>query len=149
MELPRRRRVKLSLRRRPTERQGDVMNRPRLLWILGGTSVLVSAGLLIGQSSDSQLTVEHPDCSYFGSQRERYVTDALSAAGVRSRSSHALTAPTEQVTAMRAVLPGGSRTYTYDQAHAAGSIDSYIWDDFKANAITPASRTTDWEFIRD
>jgi hypothetical protein len=124
------------------------MNRPRLLLILGGASVLAFAGLLIGQSADSQLTVEHADCSYFGSQRERYVTDALAAAGVRSRSSHALSALTNQVTTMRAVVPGGSRTYTYDQAHAADSIDSYIWDDFKANAITPAPRTTDWEFIR-
>ena len=124
------------------------MNRPRLLSILGGASVLAFAGVLIGQSSDFQLTVEHPDCSYFGSQRERYVNEALTAAGVRSRSSHALSVATEQVTAMRAVLPGGSRTYTYDQSHTAGSIDSYIWDDFKANAITPAPRTTDWEFIR-
>ncbi|HEV3200223.1 MAG TPA: DUF1549 domain-containing protein [Bryobacteraceae bacterium] len=124
------------------------MKRPRLLSILGGVSVLVCAGLLIGQSSDVQLPVEHPECSYFGSQRERYVTDALNAAGMRSRSSHKLSATTEQVTAMRAVLPGGSRTYTYDQSHAAGSIDSYIWADFKANSITPAPRTTDWEFIR-
>jgi len=104
--------------------------------------------MLIGQSSDFQLPVEHPECSYFGSQRERYVNDALNAAGVRSRSSHQLSATTEQVTAMRAVLPGGSRTYTYDQSHAAGSIDSYIWEDLKAHAITPAPRTTDWEFIR-
>ena len=125
------------------------MNRPRLLLsILGGTSVLVFAGLLIGQSTDFQLPVEHPECSYFGSQREQYVEQALKAVGVRSRSSHALTKTTEQVSAMRAVVPGGSRTYTYDQAHAAGSIDSYIWADFQANSITPAAQTTDWEFIR-
>jgi len=49
---------------------------------------------------------------------------------------------------MRAVVPGGSRTYDYNQQHAAGSIDSYIWADFQANQITPAPRTTDWEFIR-
>jgi hypothetical protein len=124
------------------------MNRPRLLSFLGATSVLAFAGLLIGQSSDSQLTVEHPDCSYFGSQRERYAADALNAAGVRSRSSHALSARTEQVVAMLTGVPGGSRTYTFDQSHAAGSIDSYIWADFKANSITPAPATTDWEFIR-
>ena len=45
-------------------------------------------------------------------------------------------------------VPGGSRTYNFDQSHAAGSIDSYIFADFQANGITPAPKTTDWEFIR-
>ncbi|HLK68189.1 MAG TPA: DUF1549 domain-containing protein [Bryobacteraceae bacterium] len=97
---------------------------------------------------DDQLSVEHANCSYFGSQRERYVDQALKAAGVISRSSHQLSTLTEQVSTMRAVVPGGSRTYDYNQQHAAGSIDSYIWADFQANQITPAPRTTDWEFIR-
>ena len=124
------------------------MKRPRLLLLLGGVSVFTFAGLLIGQSSDSQLPVDHSNCSYFGPERERFVEQALKAAGVQTRSSHALSNLTQQVSTMRAVLPGGSRTYTYDQAHAAGSIDSYIWADFQANKITPAPQTTDWEFIR-
>ena len=49
---------------------------------------------------------------------------------------------------MLGFVPGGSRTYNFDQAHAAGSIDSYIFADFQANGITPAPKTTDWEFIR-
>ena len=49
---------------------------------------------------------------------------------------------------MLGYVPGGSRTYTFDQQHAAGSIDSYIFADFQKNSITPAPRTTDWEFIR-
>ena len=47
-----------------------------------------------------------------------------------------------------AVVPGGSQTYTFDQAHAAGTLDSYILADFQKNGITPAPKTTDWEFIR-
>ncbi len=124
------------------------MKRPQFFWILGGISILAFGGLLIGQSKDTQLAVEHPECSYFGSQREEFVNQALRAAGVRTRSPHALTSTTEQVSAARAVLPGGSRTYTYDQTHAADSIDFYIWNDFQANQITPAPQTTDWEFIR-
>ena len=49
---------------------------------------------------------------------------------------------------MLGYVPGGSRTYNFDQAHAAGSIDSYIFADFQANGITPAPKTTDWEFVR-
>ena len=75
------------------------MKLPRLLSILGGTSVLIFAGLLAGQSADTQLTVSHAECSYFGSQRERYVSDALA----RSRGSHALTARTEQALALMAM----------------------------------------------
>ena len=130
------------------------MQRPRLWFMVGGVSVLVSAGLLLGRTDDpppvdqAQLTVPHPECDYFGSQREKYVGAALDAAGVRSRSSHALGNLTQQVTSMLAAVPGGSRTHSSDQEHAAGSIDSYIFADFAANNITPAPATTDWEFIR-
>ncbi len=55
---------------------------------------------------------------------------------------------TTAVGKMLGYVPGGSRTYNYDQAHAAGSIDSYIFADLQAKNITPAPKTTDWEFIR-
>ena len=59
-----------------------------------------------------------------------------------------LSATTDAVGKMLGYVPGGSRTYNYDQTHAAGSIDSYIFADFQANGITPAPKTTDWEFVR-
>src|SRR5262249_31936916 len=90
--------------------------------------------------------VSHPECSFFGPQRERFVREALEARG--GRRSFALSSTTEKVSAMLGYVPGGSRTYTYDQSHQAGSIDSYIFADFQANSITPAPKTTDWEFIR-
>jgi hypothetical protein len=49
---------------------------------------------------------------------------------------------------MLSYVPGGSRTYDFDQTHAAGSIDSYIFADFQTNGIQPAPKTTDWEFVR-
>ena len=128
------------------------MRRPRVLSVLGGISVLALSGWIAGRADDgpsdsSQLTVSHPECSYFGKDRERYVDAALASAGGRARTG-SLSALTGQVTAMLATVPGGSRTHALDQTYAAGSIDSYIFADFQANGITPAPATTDWEFIR-
>src|SRR5271166_3323184 len=131
------------------------MKKPHWLSVLGGVSTLAFTGMLIGQTGDSpalsdtdQLTVSHPECSFFGPQRERFVREALQARGVRDPRAFALSGTTEKVSAMLGSVPGGSRTYTYDQSHQTGSIDSYIFADFQANSITPAPKTTDWEFIR-
>jgi hypothetical protein len=131
------------------------MARPRRLWVLTAFSTLAFCGFLVGQqdgrvlSHDSdQLPVEHPECTFFGPQRERFVTDALQRMGGATAKTRALSTLTDQVTHAMAVIPGGSQTYTFDQAHTTGSIDSYIWADFQKNAITPAPTTTDWEFIR-
>jgi hypothetical protein len=59
-----------------------------------------------------------------------------------------LSATTDAVSGMLGYVPGGSRTYNFDQAHIAGSIDSYIFADFQTNGIQPAPKTTDWEFVR-
>jgi hypothetical protein len=119
------------------------MVKPRWLFVLGGVSLLAFSGTLVGQD---ELPVSHPECSFFGPQRERFVNDALKAAGA-ARSIHALSAMTDAVTRALGYVPGGSRTYTFDQTQA-GSIDSYIFADFKAHNIAPAPTTTDWEFIR-
>ena len=127
------------------------MHIPRWL-ILSGVSAMALSGLLIGRTDDdppinSQLAVEHPECTFFGPQRERFVSQALAKAGAASRSTHKLSSTTEQVTRMLANMPGGSRPRSFDQP-AAGSIDFYINADFQKNNITPAPTTTDWEFIR-
>ena len=126
------------------------MSELRSFLTLSAVSLFAVSGLLIVRADDrpssdpGQLAVAHADCSYFGSQRERYVSTELS----RTRPQFALSARTAQVAAMLAAVPGGSRTHTWDQSHATGSIDSFIEADFKANNITPAPATTDWEFIR-
>jgi len=125
------------------------MQKPGLFFILGGTSVLVLSGFLIVRAddrptSDSQFTVPHAECSYFGSQREKFAAAALS----KARGSSGLTARTQQVRAMLASTPGASRANSFGQPHPAGTIDAFIQADFNANGITPARATTDWEFIR-
>ena len=128
---------------------------PRWILLACGIAALTS-GMLIGQTdsvavppSDTEQQVKNaePDCPFFGPDRERFFTDAL-----RRKSGmppvRRLSATTDAVGKMLGYVPGGSRTYNFDQAHAAGSIDSYIFADFQANGITPAPKTTDWEFVR-
>jgi hypothetical protein len=118
-------------------------------WITGFASLLVFTGSLSAQSetSDQQLPVEHADCPYFGPQRERFVDESVRMS-LGMKASHQLSSMTAAVGKMLGYVPGGSRTYNYDQSHAAGSIDSYIFADLQAKNITPAPKTTDWEFIR-
>ena len=117
------------------------MKRPWFLFVLGGGVAAVLSGMLIvraadGPSSEPQLTISHPECDYFGGQREKFTEAALS----KSRPRFALSARTQQVRAMMAA-PADSRTNSFSQAHAAGTIDSYIEADFNANGITPAGWT--------
>ena len=128
---------------------------PRWFLFASGVAVFGLSGILIGQTdpnaappSDSEALVKfaEPDCPFFGPDRERFYTDALRrASGMPERR---LSATTDAVGKMLGYVPGGSRTYNFDQTHTAGSIDSYIFADFKANGIQPAPNTTDWEFVR-
>src|SRR5689334_19176655 len=103
-----------------------------------GLAALAFSSLAAGQTPAEPVTdsgqpgVAHPDCEYFGPRRERFLNNGLNQTGTRVRT---LSATTSQVTRMLATVPGGSRTYAFDQDHAAGSIDSYIFADFKKNQI--------------
>jgi hypothetical protein len=122
------------------------MVRPRRIWVFSGFAALACSGFLVAQQ-EQQLSVEHPECSFFGPDRERYVTDALEKLTGRHRT-RILSTTTEQVSRALAVIPGGSQTYTFDKSHTTGSLDSYIWADFQKHGITPAPKTNDWEFVR-
>lgn len=119
------------------------MKRPReLFWVLSGLTVLAGTGLLIGQSSE--LSISHPECSYFGNQRDKFAAAALGA----TNRNHPLSTTTQQVTRLLPNRSGKRLATDVNQSYPADSIDGYIWADFKANGITPAEKTTDWEFIR-
>lgn len=88
-----------------------------------------------------QFTVEHPECAFFGGNREQFVKAALAS------TDATLSNLTQQVSAS-IPAPGGSRTRSFQQTHQLGSIDSYIYADMQANNVQPADKTTDYEFIR-
>ena len=127
----------------------------RWMFIAGGIAVLSFSGVLAGQTAAAVAPSpesESPgftnqDCPFFGPQPERFYTDAYRRANGMP-ATHRLSSMTGAVTNTIGYVPGGSRTYDYNQAHTAGSIDSYIWADFQKNGIAPAPKTTDWEFIR-
>ena len=132
------------------------MSAPRWFLLASGIAAFSFSGMLIGQTDpnavppsdpEQQIKYAEPDCPFFGPDRERFFTDAL-----RRQSGMApvrrLSATTDAVGKMLGYVPGGSRTYNFDQTHTAGSIDSYIFADFQTNGITPAPKTTDWEFVR-
>jgi hypothetical protein len=125
------------------------MFRPRYLWLL---SALAFSGYLIGQQDGRVVrpatdqaaaadATEHADCAFFGPQRERYLAP--------TRKSRALGNRTVQVLGAMA-LPAADRKLAAarNSSQAAGSIDSFIWADFRKRRIEPAGPTTDWEFIR-
>src|SRR5580658_6097174 len=104
--------------------------------VLGGICVLTVSGLMVvrahgdqAQSDASQYTVSHPECSYFGVDRDKVTTAALKGIG-RSLNTHPLSERTVRAMQAMSYVPPGSPTYTYGQSHQAGSIDSYIWADF-------------------
>jgi hypothetical protein len=94
---------------------------PALLW-------LASSSLLTAQFA-------HPDCPFFGPQRNR-------------TKARALSAKTTQVSKALGTKAETHAAHKPASAYAAGSIDSYIFADLETNGIAPASPTTDWEFIR-
>ena len=115
--------------------------------LFSSIAILVFCGLLIGQSDDPAASARaHAECAYFGPNRSRFVEAALRGA-TNPQRTHALSSVTEQVTAMRSYVPHDA-TPLKPGTYPAGSIDSYIFADFQANQITPAPKTTDWEFIR-
>src|SRR5208283_508956 len=109
-----------------------------------GLAMLVGSGLVAVRADDENSTPT--SCTYFGTEREKFVDLALAAMG--KRKNHTLSDTTSRVRAMIDYTPPGGPSYTYGQSGAPGSIDSYIWADFQKNGITPAPLTTDWEFIR-
>jgi hypothetical protein len=103
------------------------------------------------QQAQAASATQHADCTLFGPQRERYANQTLHATRLGQM--------TDQVSSMRAAgmgaaavadmasAPGGTRTSSTDSS-SANLIDGYIFPALKANGVTPARMTTDYEFVR-
>lgn len=131
--------------------------------VASGAWVLRAQNPFHTQATDgATLDIAHAECTYFGPQRDRFTR--------RSAGSDQLGAITQRVTGMlyshnaadasRATgaqmngmpsAPGGSRTYTGESSSSTSSnnlIDTFIFKAFKQQGVTPAAKTTDYEFIR-
>ena len=133
------------------------MNKPGWLSVWGGVTLLTLSGLAVIRADDGsvsneiqvdQLPVEHAECVYFNGDPERFMDQNLRNQLQRGRKTYRLSALTAEVTGMLSYVPPDSRTYTFDESNPTGSIDYYIFGALKANNITPAPPTTDWEFVR-
>ncbi len=127
------------------------MVRPRYLLLF--TATIAFSSYLIGQDSRTRRTeeqaaaaeaVEHPECSFFGPQRERFLAGAPERPG--ARKTRALSMTTDQV--VKALAINSPTRLLTNAVHEPGTIDAYIWADFEKRGIKPAPPTTDWEFIR-
>src|SRR6202035_2887803 len=101
------------------------MQKPQRWLAHGGVFILAFAGMLIGQTGDTvvpadgssdtyQLTVSHPECTFFGPRRERFVRESLQARGAKNADIYALSSTTDKVSQMLGFVPRGRRTYTLD-----------------------------------
>ncbi|NDJ10990.1 MAG: DUF1549 domain-containing protein [Acidobacteriia bacterium] len=96
----------------------------------------------LNQTQDLNQAFENMDCSFFGNERERFLPRFN-----RETISNRLT---RQFFSARTVVGIEPRAKAFDLA-AAGTgnlIDKYILQALQANNITPAGKTTDYEFIR-
>jgi hypothetical protein len=102
------------------------------------------AGIAPGSGSDEQLAVEHAECTFFGVGRERFLPRIDSRAESQpGRLTRQFLAAVGQVNETPRVKPFA------DVVDGKGNlIDKYIFADLQKNNITPAGKTTDYEFIR-
>lgn len=128
------------------------------LALLGGallfTGVLVrTARSDVDPTTPPTYSVEHPECTFFGPKHDSFVNSGLTG----QNDSVALGRMTDMVVSRLGYypggdalegIPGGSRTNTSQHSSARGTIDRYIFQAIQDAGVTPAPRTTDWEFIR-
>ena len=96
-----------------------------------------------GAEASLQLGVEHPECTYF-SDLERF--SPLLIAARRNRAID-LTRQFSAMTAGRAVKVRPA-AFGDNQTDSGKVIDQNVLYDLQVNGITPAGKTTDFEFIR-
>src|SRR5262245_5650968 len=95
--------------------------------------------LLGAQEPAPELDIEHANCSWFDGEREKQAK--------RRAERNSLGRLTDAVTAE--FLGRGVLTAALDEPAATnGTIDRYIFKAIQDTGVTPAGKTTDFEFIR-
>ena len=87
------------------------------------------------------------ECMFFGPQHDRII-EASQFRSKPGRFSDTTARVLSRMDDVRAFVPGGSRTNSQLQLDQLGTIDRNIYGTLQAKGVTPAPRTTDYEFIR-
>jgi uncharacterized protein DUF1553/uncharacterized protein DUF1549 len=135
-----------------------LQTKKRIFMISSLISGLVATGLLAlqaqepiqNQRAEGASTTDHSDCLLFGAQRERYANQALKSLRLGQLTSQVASARAASMGATTDSMPsapGGSRTSSSDTT-STNLIDGYIFTALKAQGVTPARMTTDYEFVR-
>ena len=101
-----------------------------------------------------ELNVPHAECTYFGPQRDRFVPRSASERFRLSQMTAQVTAslgtvradstPEAQTALAMPSAPGGSRTFNGQAGASTGNlIDTFIFEAFKRQGVTPAATTND------
>jgi hypothetical protein len=96
--------------------------------------------------TDSQIAVDHSDCTFLGSQREVYARLALQAIGKKAPES-AVSVRTRAVAQTLSKVHRDS-TPSFQQTPKPDTIDYFIYNDLQANNLAPADKTDDYTFLR-
>jgi hypothetical protein len=101
------------------------------------------------QAAEAAAVVDHSDCTYFGSQREKMMPLPT---GTRSRLTSQIVSriPNESSGTKHAdtVVPIGGNSNNSGQVAQMSTIDKYIFQALAQAGVDPAPATTDAEFIR-
>lgn len=114
-------------------------------WLLASGIFLIAG--CVGVSADDESETPHPECTYFGPQRERF----LRAERLRPGDGATLSAVTEQVVGAlppSGAAPSRSRTGSNRDAQSENYIDQYIFTVLKRLGVPPAELSGDAEFLR-
>ena len=97
--------------------------------------------MLKGTAAD---VVQHAECSFFAN-RDKFtqISNPTSA----SQSAYRRSALTVDVVKRLSSAPL-ARDKSFQNPDTLGTIDKYLYADMQAQGVTPADKTTDWEFIR-
>jgi len=113
-------------------------------------AIVVSLRAAPAQDGEAALPL-HADCSLFtekGAAMRRHSAFDGGRGGEGYRQSKLTIEVSGLLAGSNRIVPGGSRTDIFQQLDQLGVIDSHIFKAMADAGVTPAARTTDYEFVR-
>lgn len=138
-----------------------------LMAVMGAALLLSGLFSRAQQAEDLAPALLDADCPYFGALRKKSAGQQISNGLGPKSQDYSLSRLTEDVVrqlpplpseiseqgnaaagSAGPLVPGGSRTSTFQNLNQLPTIDRYVFMGLQQAGVTPASRTNDFEFIR-